>query len=85
MRTDGMDADRESRLEILMEAQGSTLAAMLESISVLPSINDRLTHVEADTTAIKAEQVVHREILRELKADVKDLKQVLAGHLETAH
>jgi hypothetical protein len=67
---------------ILSEQLWFRLDAIREAVSLIPGIDERLRRVEGDVTEIKGELVVHREILREHSADLKEIKTIVAGQQE---
>jgi len=77
------DSDDEQRRWVLVVQMARDMKGIAEHVSRIPSMDERLSRVEMDVTEIKAEQAVHREILREHLADLKELKKIVAEHSET--
>jgi chromosome segregation ATPase len=67
--------EEERRLDrILPEQLVTRLDTIQEMVSVVPDMNSRLRRVASDVAAIKAEQDVHRMILKEHSSELKEIR-----------
>ena len=75
--------DGASRDRILSEQMLSRLDAIQELVKDVPEIKDRLGRVELLLDGVEGTLALHTEVLREHSADLKEIKQIVGGQMES--